>query len=142
MITYTGANEHTGAERPPAVPLGELLDALDADRLDRTAGARARLVASTRCSRSTRATWSPASCAGARPFSFDRAALAGAEAARRPARRDHDPAHRAAAGAAAQDVALADLQAFLAHPVRASCGHRLDVDRAARGRGDRSTRSR
>ena len=29
MITYTGANEHSGAERPPAVPLGEILDAAD-----------------------------------------------------------------------------------------------------------------
>ena len=29
VITYTGANEHTGAERPPAVPLGEILDATD-----------------------------------------------------------------------------------------------------------------
>src|SRR3546814_3314045 len=29
VITYTGANEHTGQPRPPAVPLGELLDALD-----------------------------------------------------------------------------------------------------------------
>jgi exodeoxyribonuclease V gamma subunit len=29
VITYTGANEHTGAPRPPAVPLTELLDALD-----------------------------------------------------------------------------------------------------------------
>ena len=29
VITYTGADERTGARRPPAVPLGELLDALD-----------------------------------------------------------------------------------------------------------------
>ena len=29
VITYTGADERTGALRPPAVPLGELLDALD-----------------------------------------------------------------------------------------------------------------
>ncbi len=29
VITYTGANQHTGQPRPPAVPLGELLDALD-----------------------------------------------------------------------------------------------------------------
>ena len=29
VITYTGANEHSGARRPPAVPLGELLDAAD-----------------------------------------------------------------------------------------------------------------
>ncbi len=29
VITYTGADERTGAPVPPAVPLGELLDALD-----------------------------------------------------------------------------------------------------------------
>ena len=29
VVTYTGANEHTGAARPPAVPLGEILDAAD-----------------------------------------------------------------------------------------------------------------
>ena len=30
VITYTGANEVSGRPRPPAVPLGEVLDALDA----------------------------------------------------------------------------------------------------------------
>ena len=29
VITYTGANEYSGQRRPPAVPLAELLDALD-----------------------------------------------------------------------------------------------------------------
>ncbi|MGV0852642.1 exodeoxyribonuclease V subunit gamma [Mycolicibacterium phlei] len=29
VITYTGANEYSGQERPPAVPLAELLDVLD-----------------------------------------------------------------------------------------------------------------
>ena len=29
VVTYTGANETTGQPRPPAVPLGELLDTLD-----------------------------------------------------------------------------------------------------------------
>ncbi len=29
VITYTGANEYSGQERPPAVPLSELLDTLD-----------------------------------------------------------------------------------------------------------------
>ena len=29
VVTYTGANEYSGQERPPAVPLAELLDTLD-----------------------------------------------------------------------------------------------------------------
>ncbi len=29
VVTYTGADPHSGQDRPPAVPLGELLDALD-----------------------------------------------------------------------------------------------------------------
>ncbi len=39
VVTYTGANEHTGASRPPAVPLGEILDA--AARTASTHGRRA-----------------------------------------------------------------------------------------------------
>ena len=62
-----------------------------------------------------------------RPFSFDTAALAGARAMRGP---------RAAVTALvadplppreSRDVALADLQAFVAHPVRAFLRQRLDV---------------
>jgi exodeoxyribonuclease V gamma subunit len=34
VVTYTGTDEHTGAHRPPAVPLLELLDALDATTPD------------------------------------------------------------------------------------------------------------
>ena len=37
VITYTGADERTGARRPPAVPLGELLDTLDDTARSRTA---------------------------------------------------------------------------------------------------------
>ena len=55
IITYTGNDERTNVRRPPAVPVGELLDVVGRD-----------VSSSTRCSRSTRATsraapWSKAS---------------------------------------------------------------------------------
>ncbi len=40
VVTYSGFNETTGQRRPPAVPLGELLDALD----DTAAGGRAHAL--------------------------------------------------------------------------------------------------
>ena len=77
---YTGADERTGADRPPAVPLGELLDVLDRPR--RGDGRCATGSSSgIRCSRSTPATSCRARSGRRGPFSFDRAAHAGARAA-------------------------------------------------------------
>ncbi|HYO39782.1 MAG TPA: exodeoxyribonuclease V subunit gamma [Nocardioidaceae bacterium] len=124
VVTYTGANEHTGAERPPAVPLGELLDALDTTA---ARPVREQVLVEHPLQPFDARNLVAGGLAGDRPFSFDRAALAGAETARRP---------RAPATALVpepldarphQDVALADLQAFLAHPVRAFLRSRLDV---------------
>ena len=50
VITYTGANEYSGQDRPPAVPLAELLDALDRDRPRRSETGSS---SNTRCSPST-----------------------------------------------------------------------------------------
>ncbi|GAA1910452.1 exodeoxyribonuclease V subunit gamma [Nocardioides hwasunensis] len=127
VITYAGRGEHTGDAKPPAVPLGELLDTLDRtssdavrddlvlqhplqpfDEANLTAGALVRAVD--------------------RPFSFDRSALAGARAARAPR-----PVHPAlvtdplVAPDLAEEVSLSDLQDFFAHPVRGFLRHRLRV---------------
>ena len=102
--------EHTGAERPPAVPLGELLDALD-----RTAASRCRDTWSRThpLQPFDEANFVAGGCAPA-PFTFDRAALAGARAARaaRGARPRCSCPTPAAGRRAAGDVALADLQDF------------------------------
>lgn len=124
VITYTGATEHTGAERPPAVPLGELLDALD-----RTAAGPVRdrvVVRHPLQSYDVRS--HVAGELGTRgPFSFDRASLAGARASVR----ERTPVPPFLAGslppAPAEDVTLAELVAFVHRPARTFLRSRLDV---------------
>jgi exodeoxyribonuclease V gamma subunit len=82
VVVHSGADERTGARRPPAVPLGELLDAVAA-----TAGPEAlgQVVV-----RHPLQPFDPRNFAGSEPFSFDRAELAGAVVGagpRRPAAR-------------------------------------------------------
>jgi exodeoxyribonuclease V gamma subunit len=88
VVTYTGANEYSGQPRPPAVPLGELLDALD---LTATApdGASVRDAVTVRhpLQPFDARNLTPGALVPGQPFVFDRAALAGARAAageRRP----------------------------------------------------------
>ena len=117
MITYTGANESTGQRRPPAVPLKELLDALD-----RTAQGAADHVVR----REPLQSFDPANFQPPRPFSFDRAALAGARAALReriPAQSVADVSLAPPTG----DVDLALLAGFLSKPVGHFLRHRLEV---------------
>ncbi len=126
VITYTGANEHSGATRPPAVPLGEILDAAD-----RTLATPVREHVLTRHPLQPYdprnllpATLLPAD---PRPFSFDAAALDGARAAAGV----RVPPPRLLPGTLperdVEDVSLADLQEFLRHPVRAFLRQRLGV---------------
>ncbi len=125
VVTYAGANEHSGQPRPPAVPLGELLDALD-----RTApGARAQVLTEHPLQPFDVRNFAPSS---AGPRSFDRAALAGARATTQPRSPKPpllpDPLPPAPpADDGSRDVALADLRSFLTHPVRGFLRQRLDV---------------
>lgn len=124
VVTYTGANEHTGAQRPPAVPLGELLDTLD-----RTAAAPVRdgvLVRHPLQPFDAR-NHTPGVLGEPGPFSFDTASLAGALAARGPRRPVGPLLDGPLPARPAADVPLADLQAFLSHPVRAFLRRRLEV---------------
>lgn len=127
VITYTGATEHTGAERPPAVPLGELLDALD-----RTAAGPVRdavVVRHPLQSYDVR-NHEPGALGAPGPFSFDRASLAGARASVR----ERTPAPPFLAGplppAPTGDVTLAELRQLLHHPARTFLRRRLDVSTA------------
>jgi len=125
VITYSGANEHTGQVRPPSVPLGEVLDALD---VTAAGPVREQVVVRHPLQPFDPRNVTPGALVGATSFSFDRAALRGARAA---AAQRHPPRPFLIAPLAAtdpvEDVALADLQAFFAHPVRRFLRGRLDV---------------
>ncbi|HSU02149.1 MAG TPA: exodeoxyribonuclease V subunit gamma, partial [Nocardioides sp.] len=117
VITYTGRGEHTGAERPPAVPLGELLDALD-----RTTAApvRDRVLTHHPLQPFDEANFVAGRLREGGAFTFDRFALAGAGSARadRATVGVLVPSPLPAVDATPKDLSLADLQDFFAHPVR------------------------
>jgi exodeoxyribonuclease V gamma subunit len=128
VITYTGADERTGAEVPPAVPLGELLDALD-----RTAtapgGAHVRDVVTTRhpLQPFDPRNFTPGALRTPGPFSFDQLGHAGAIAAAGKRTIPLPFLARPLPDQPAEDVVLADLLHMLEHPARAFLRQRLQV---------------
>lgn len=124
VVTYSGADAHTGAPRPPAVPLGELIDAARA--AVGVPGGRDEPVR-----RHPLQPFDPSALGGdgGPPFSFDPHALAAARAARaaRPGTGRRLVIPGPLAPAPPGDLPLPDLERFLANPARAFLAARLDV---------------
>jgi exodeoxyribonuclease V gamma subunit len=128
LVTFTGNDERTNAARPPAVPVGELLDV--ADRTVRTADgrpARAHVVVRHPLQPFDWRNFTAGELAGAAPWSFDRVTLAGARALQ-SGRADPPPFLSEPLGPQrAPVVALDDLVRFVQHPVRAFLRGRLGL---------------
>ena len=136
IITYSGNDERTNASLPPAVPVGELLDAVDATARVAPAGAtrraRDQIVIRHPLQAFDQRNFVGAGSDPARAadgvWSFEVAALAGARAfvATR-----HDPppflSEPLAPAADADLVTLEELVAFMQRPVRAFLRQRLGV---------------
>lgn len=116
VITYAGMSEHSGQDKPPAIPVGELLDALDATA---ATPVRDRILV-----RQPLQPYAERLLLADRPTTFDPVALAAAEAARDPQPRR--PFLPDAVSAPGPDLTIDDLRRFLNNPARALLDH-LDV---------------
>ncbi len=128
VITYTGADERTGATRPPAVPLGELLDSLDETAT--TAGGSPisqQILIRHPLQPYDPRNVTPGELGTPGPFSYDPVALQGARAAVGPRHRPPPFLVQPLPAPAARDVDLAELTALLLHPARGFLRQRLDV---------------
>ena len=128
VVLHSGADERTGAHRAPAVPVGEVLDALD--RTARTADgrpAREHVVVRHPLQPFDARNFTPGRLGVPGPASFDTAALAGAVAARQPRRPRGPFLPRRLPPAVEETIDLDDLVRFLEHPAKELLRRRLGV---------------
>ncbi|WP_068250440.1 exodeoxyribonuclease V subunit gamma [Janibacter corallicola] len=116
IVCYTGADEHSGERRPPAVPLSELLDA-----------ARGTTTAPVEVVHHPLQPFDPRNFAPERPFSFDLAALEGARSGTDPEPTDSRLIRTPLPAPVVEDVSLADLVGYFQHPGRGFLRDRLQV---------------
>jgi exodeoxyribonuclease V gamma subunit len=131
IVTYTGNDERTNTERPPAVPIGELLDAVDATVRCEPTGDGPPPRASERIRvRHPLQPFDPRNFTtgeDSAPWSFDAVALQGARALTAPRGPAPPFLTEPLPTLAEGNVELDDLVAFLGQPVRAFLRQRLGV---------------
>ncbi len=128
VVAYTGNDERTNAPRPPAVPVGELLDTVDATVRAGERPARDRVVVRHPLQPFDPRNFARGALVRDRPWSFDAVALAGARALTGGPRPGPGPFLAGPLGPlAAGIVECDDLTRFVAHPVRAFLRRRLGI---------------
>jgi exodeoxyribonuclease V gamma subunit len=133
VITYAARDERTNLRRPPAVPLGELLDVVDRTaRFTDTATARDRVIVEHPLQPFDRRNFSAGALVPELTWGFDRAALDGARALA-GAQTGAPPFITASLPAEQEAVIELDaLVRFVEHPVRAFLRGRLGVGSVSR----------
>lgn len=129
VVLFRGHHERTGAVMQPAVPVGELLDALDAVAVGEGGDAVSDQVTVRHPLQPTDPrNFLPGQLGSDRPVSFDVAARAGAEASRAP-RADRQPLLPALLPEPEPvgELLLQELRQFATSPVRALLAQRLRV---------------
>lgn len=133
VITYTGRDERTNALRPPAVPVGELLDVIDATARTtrfqdgKAVTAREQVVVHHPLQPFDGRNFTPGALVPARPWSFDPVALNGARAAAGERATDHGFLPGPLPPPDTDLIELDDLVRFIQHPVKAFLRQRLGI---------------
>jgi exodeoxyribonuclease V gamma subunit len=127
IITFSGNDERTNAPRPPAVPVGELLDAVDATVRCEDGAARDRVIVRHPLQPFDPRNFVAGEIAGPHPWSFDAAALAGARALAGTRAEPRPFLTAPLPSRPAPVVELTDLVRFVEHPVRAFMRQRLGI---------------
>ncbi|MEW1958139.1 exodeoxyribonuclease V subunit gamma [Kineococcus sp. NPDC059986] len=128
VVTYSGRDVRTGVKLPPAVPVGELLDSLEAAH----PGVRERVVVQHPLQPTDPKNFAGGALGRPGPFSYDRSALAGAATG---VADPVAPPPFLTAGlppAPAADLDLDQLVQFFQHPAKGFLRQRLDVATATR----------
>nr|MBA2560724.1 exodeoxyribonuclease V subunit gamma [Propionibacteriales bacterium] len=135
VVVYSGADERTGAQRPPAVPLGELLDVLDRTAHTPAGRVRDRILVRHPLQPFDARNFTPGKLvSGSDSFSFDTSAYAGNRAV--CADRQPRPPFLSSPLAAEQTqgvIALDALARFLEHPVKQFLRQRLGLSATEEG---------
>ncbi len=128
IITYTGNDERTNVPRPPAVPVGELLDTIERTVTSEHGEVREQVLIRHPLQPFDPRNFTPGQLVPDRPWGFDRRALAGAQALKGP-RADPGrflpvPLPPVAEGL----IELDRLVRFVERPVRALLRDRLEIN--------------
>ncbi len=127
VVTYSGRDERSNLPRPPAVPVGELLDVVDHTVRTPTGRSRDAIVLTHPLQPFDPRNFERHALVRGRPWSFDALQLAGARAALAP-RRDVPPFLGSPLEPyLSNPIGLDQLERFLRHPVRAFLRERLGI---------------
>jgi exodeoxyribonuclease V gamma subunit len=128
LITYTGRDERSNLVRPPAVPVGELLDVIDRTvRVESAVSARRQVVVDHPLHPFDVRNFTPGALIARAPWSFDRVNLDAALVSLRP-REDPPPfLSRPLPDPGIRSVEVGQLERFARHPARAFLRTRLGI---------------
>jgi exodeoxyribonuclease V gamma subunit len=127
IVTYTGNDERTNLRRPPAVPVGELLDVVERTVSCEHGSARDQVVVHHPLQPFDPRNFATGELLPGRPWSFDPQALAGAQAVERPRHADEPFLPAPLPPRPDTVIELDKLVRFVEHPVRAFLRDRLGI---------------